>query len=79
MNYATICEKINKPMIFFNLGRLETMIKNALSFLLLISTGIYLIFQSIITSNNNILIDFSIIGILLFYLVGIYSHIKEIK
>ncbi|WP_236912296.1 hypothetical protein [Clostridium sp. Cult1] len=55
------------------------MIKNALSLLLLISTGIYLIFQSIITSNNNILIDFSIIGILLFYLVGIYSHIKEIK
>lgn len=79
MSCAIICEKINKLIIFFNLGRLETMIKNALSLLLLISTGIYLIFQSIITNNNNILLDFSIIGILLFYLAGIYSHIKEIK
>ncbi|SHD78176.1 hypothetical protein [Schnuerera ultunensis] len=55
------------------------MIKNALSLLLLISTGIYLIYQSIVTSNNNVLINFLIIGILLFYLTGVYSHIKEIK
>lgn len=55
------------------------MIVNLLSLILLLFTGIYLIYQSFVANSNSGLINFLIIGVGLFYLAGVYCHIKEIK